>query len=92
MLIRNRYFREIYVGVNVTNAEIAGTCLNLEGNNIDMKSYNCNQASCNPDFSYPLVSSISFSFSSPISLSHPQLCHDRRIQYSVISLWYLYTP
>jgi len=48
--------------------DTAGTSPNPAGKNTDMRSSKPNQASRTPDFSGPLVSSISFSSSSPISL------------------------
>ena len=51
-----------------TIPDTAGTSSHPAGNNCNMRSYRPNQASCTPDFSGPLVSSISFSSSSPISL------------------------
>ena len=46
----------------------AGTSPDLVANNTNTRSSKPNQGSRTPDFSGPLVSSISFSFSSPISL------------------------
>jgi len=46
----------------------AGTSPDPACNNSDTRSSQLNQASHTPDFSYLLVSSTSFSFSSPISL------------------------
>jgi len=51
-----------------TIPDTAGMSPDLAGNNTNMKSSKPNHASCTPDFSGPLVSSISFSSSSPISL------------------------
>jgi len=50
-----------------TIPDTAGMSPDLEGNISDTRSDKPNQASRTPDFSYPLISSISFS-SSPISL------------------------
>jgi hypothetical protein len=60
-----------------TSPDTAGTSPDPADNNTDMRSSKPNQASRTPDFSYPLVSSISFSSSSPISLSRPQLYYHR---------------
>jgi len=49
----------------------AGTTPDPAGKNTDTRSSKPNQVSRTPDFSYPLVSSISFPSSSPISLSLP---------------------
>jgi len=51
-----------------TIPDMAGTRPDPAGNNTDTRSSQPNQACCTPDFSYPLVSSTSFSSSSPISL------------------------
>jgi len=51
-----------------TIPDTAGTSPDPAGNNTDSRSSKPNQASRTPDFSQPLVSSISFSSSSPISL------------------------
>jgi len=51
-----------------TIPDTAGTPPDTGCNYTDTRSSLPNQASCTPDFSYPLVSSISFSYSSPISL------------------------
>ena len=48
--------------------DTAGTSSGLVCNDTNMRSFKPNQASCTPDFSYPLVFSTSFSSSSPISL------------------------
>jgi len=48
--------------------DTAGTTPDMGCNYTDTRSSQPNQASCTPDFSYPLVSSTSFSYSSPISL------------------------
>jgi len=50
-----------------TMPDMAGTSPDLVCNNTDTRSSQLNQASCTPAFSYPLVSSTSFSSSSPIS-------------------------
>jgi len=47
---------------------MAGTTPDMGCNYTDTRSSQPNQASRTPDFSYPLVSSTSFSYSSPISL------------------------
>jgi len=54
-----------------------GTTLNLLGNITNPRSSKLYQVSHTTDFSYPLVSSISFSSSSSISFSIPQLYHHR---------------
>jgi len=54
----------------------AGTSPNPECNYTDTRSSQPNQASHTPDFSYPLVSSTSFSLSSPISFF---LIHNSKI-------------
>ena len=46
----------------------AGLSPDLVCNNTDSRSSQTKQANCTPEFSYPLVSSSSFSYSSPISL------------------------
>jgi len=51
-----------------TIPDTAGTTPNMGCNYTDTRSSEPNQACRTPDFSYPLVSSTSFSFSSPISL------------------------
>jgi len=56
-----------------TIPDMAGTSSDPAGNNTDMRSSKPNQASRTPDFSGPLVSSISFSSSSPISFSSTTL-------------------
>jgi len=52
-------------------SDTAGRTPNLVGKNTNMRSSKLNQVSHTPDGSYPFISSISFSSSSPISLSHP---------------------
>jgi len=52
----------------LTIPDMAGTCSDPAYNNTGMRSSQPNQASRSPDFPYPLVSSTSFSSSSPISL------------------------
>jgi len=56
-----------------TIPDTARTCPDPAGNNTDTRSSKPNQASRSPDFSGPLVSSISFSSSSPISFSSTTL-------------------
>jgi len=51
-----------------TLPDTAGTSPDLACNNTDTRSFQPNEAGCTPDFSYPLVSSTSFSSWSPISL------------------------
>ena len=51
-----------------TIAVSAGASPGRAWNNTDTRSPQSNQTSCTPDYSYPLVSSTSFSSSSPISL------------------------
>ena len=51
-----------------TMPDTAGTSHDRACNNTDTRSSQPNRASCTPDFSYPLVSSTSFSSASPISL------------------------
>jgi len=63
---------------------MAGTSHDLVGNNTDMRSSIPNQASCTPDFTSPLISSLSFLSSSPISVSSPHLYHHRRTQCYVV--------
>jgi len=53
---------------SLTIPDMAGTSPDLAGNTIDTRSCKPNQASRTPDFLGPLVSSTSFSSSSPISL------------------------
>jgi len=60
--------KRISWGCQFTIPETAGTSPNLVCNYTDTRSSQPNQASRTPDFSYPLVSSTSFSSSSPISL------------------------
>jgi len=58
----------ISCGSQFTIPDMVGTSPNLGGNNTNTRCSKPNRASCTPDFSGPLVSSISFSSSSPISL------------------------
>jgi len=51
-----------------TFPDLAGMTPDTGCNHTDTRSSQPNQASCTPDFSYPFVSSSSFSHSSPISL------------------------
>jgi hypothetical protein len=51
-----------------TIPNMAGMCPNPVCNYTDTRSSQPNQASCTPDFLYPLISSTLFSPSSPISL------------------------
>jgi len=59
--------KRISCGSQFTILDMADTSPNPVGNYMDMRS-NPNQASCTPDIAYPLISSISFSSSSPICL------------------------
>jgi len=59
-----------------TIPDTAGMSTDLVSNYTDTRSSQPNQASRIPDFSYPLVSSTSFSSASPISLF---LVHDSNI-------------
>jgi len=61
-------FKRISCASQFTIPDTAGTSPNPACNYTDTKSSQPNQASRTPDFSYPLVSSTSFSSSSPISL------------------------
>jgi len=70
-----------------TIPNIAGISPNSAGNNTDTRSSKPNQTSCTPDFSYPIVSSILFPSSSPLSLIRPQLYHYCRTQSQVIPLY-----
>jgi hypothetical protein len=63
-----------------TIPDMTGTTPDLAGKNTNMRASTPNQATHTTDFSYLLVSSISFPSSSPISLSCPQLYHHCRIQ------------
>ena len=69
---RNRHeklgFKRISCESQFTIPDTAGTSRNPAGNNTDTRSSKPNQANRIPDFSGSLVSSISFSSSSPISL------------------------
>ena len=49
----------------LTMRDMLDSSLNPAGNNTDTRLSTPNQASCTPDFTYPLVSSISFWSSSP---------------------------
>jgi hypothetical protein len=53
----------------LTIADTAGTTADPAGTNTDTMSSKPNQACPNPDFSYPLVSSVLFPYSFRISLS-----------------------
>jgi len=66
---------------------MGGSAQDLEGSNNNTMSPRLNQASRTGDCSYPVVSSISFLSSSPISLPYPQLYHHCRIQSHVIPLY-----
>jgi len=87
-IIRRKWdLREFCVRSQLTIPDTAGTGPDLAGNNTDTRSSQSNQASRNPVFSYPLVSSTLFSSSSPslsfssttlpssqnTKLSHPSL-------------------
>jgi len=63
-----------------TIPDTAGRGPDPECNYTETKFSQLSQATRTPSFAYPLVSFISFSSSSLISLSHPQLNHDRRTQ------------
>jgi len=80
--------KRILCASQFTIAETAGTSPDPAGTLTDTRSSKPNQASRTPDFSGPLVSSISFSSSSPISLF---LVHNSTIiastQRLVISLY-----
>jgi hypothetical protein len=60
--------RRILCASQLTIPDPAGTRPNPACNNTDSRSSQPNQASRTPDYSYPVVSSTSFSSSSPISL------------------------
>jgi len=60
--------RRISCASQFTRSDTAGASPDPACNNTDMRSSQLNQASRATDFSYPLVSSTSFSSSSPISL------------------------
>jgi len=67
--------------------DTAGTCPDPACNYTDTRSSQPNQASCTPDFSYPLVSSTSFSFSSPsLSFSFTTLSSSQNTKLSHPSL------
>jgi hypothetical protein len=61
-------FKRIPCASQLTIPDTAGKSPNSACNYTDKKSFEPNQASRTRDFSYPLVSSTSFSSSSPISL------------------------
>jgi hypothetical protein len=67
-----------------TIPHMAGMSPNLAGNSTNSRCSRSNQASVTPDFSYPHISSISLSSSSPISL---YLVHNSTIiaEYNVVS-------
>ena len=60
--------KKISCGSQFTIPDTAGTSHDPAHNITDMRSSKPNQANQNSDFSYPFISSISFSSSSPISL------------------------
>jgi len=60
--------KRISCATQSTIPDTACTTPDMGCNYTDTRSSQPNQASCTPDFSYPLVSSTSFSYSSPISL------------------------
>ena len=60
--------KRISCASQLTITDTAGKSPDSACNYTDTRSYQPNQASRTPDFSYPLVSSTSFSSSSPISL------------------------
>jgi len=70
--------KKISCASQFTIPDPAGTSPDPAGNYTDTRSSKPNQACRTPDFSYPLVSSISFPSSSSISLSSPQLYHHRK--------------
>jgi len=78
--------REFHVQVNITIRNMAGTSPHTVRNNTYTRSSKPNQASRSDDFSYPLVSSVWFLSSSPISRSCPPLYHPRRTQSWIIPL------
>jgi len=55
--------------------DMAGTTPDPAGHNADLLFPKPNQASCTPEFPYPLVSSIWFASSTPISASRPEQYH-----------------
>jgi len=67
-IIMRSWDLEDFVCDKLTVPDTAGMSPDPAGNNTDMRSSEPNQASRTPDFSGPLVSSISFSSSSPICL------------------------
>ena len=60
--------KRISGGSQFTIPDTAGTSPDPACNCTETRSSQPNQASCTPDFSYPLVSSTSFSSSAPISI------------------------
>jgi len=60
--------KRIFCASQFTIPDIAGASPDPACNNTDTRSSQSNQASSTPDYSYPLVSSTSFSSFSPISL------------------------
>jgi len=68
-----------------TIPEMAGTTPNLACKNTDTRSSQPNQASPTPDFTYPVISSVSFPSSSPISLSLPSL-QNTKVSHPSLSL------
>jgi len=70
-----------------TIAYMAGTTPDPAGNNSTRRTYWPNQVHRTADFSYPFISYISFTTSSPISLSFPQLYYYCRIESWAIPLY-----
>jgi len=70
--------KRISCAIQFTMSDTAGTSPDPAGNYPDTTSPEPNEACHTPDFSYPLVSSISFPSSSSISLCCPQLYHHRK--------------
>jgi len=68
-----------------TIPDTAGTTPDPGGKHTDTRSSKPNQASRTLDISYPLASSISFPFSSPISLSLPS-SQNTKLSHSSLSL------
>ena len=66
--MRDWELREFGVQVILTIPNMAGTSPDLACNHTDTRSSQSNHASHTPDFTYPHLSSISFSSSFPISL------------------------
>jgi len=78
--------KRIWCASQLTIPDTAGTSRNPACNSTDTRSSQPNQASRTPTFSYPLVSSTSFSSSSPISLflvHNPNIITEHKVKLSL---------